>query len=77
MVVERLWFANNRYSAIMPTVKRKLEIFEELIFYIKKEKRLKQELQSSWTQAELLRTSAIIESLLAEHKEPTIFPIHD
>ena len=55
----------------MPTMRRKLEIFEELIFYIQKEKRLKQELQSSWTQIELLRTSGIIEDLIREHKEPT------
>jgi hypothetical protein len=55
----------------MPTMRRKLQIFEELIFYIQKEKRLKQELQSSWTQIELLRTSGIIEDLIREHKEPT------
>lgn len=55
----------------MPTIKRKLDIFEEFIFYIQKEKRLKQELQSSSTQVELFRTRGIIESLLTELKEPT------
>jgi len=71
MGVARLWVSNTHYSAIMPTIRRKLEIFEELIFYIRKEKRLKQELQSSWTKSELLRTYSIIEDLIREHKEPT------
>jgi hypothetical protein len=61
----------------MPTIRRKLEIFVELMFYIRKEKRLKQELQSSQTKSELLRTSSIIEDLIREHQEPTTDTIRD
>ena len=51
----------------MTPLKRKLEIFEELIFYIAKEKRLFLEPTTSTTIKEYQRVKGIIEDLFNEH----------
>ena len=53
-------------------MKRKLEIWNELLFYVQKEDRIKGELKLdpdnfAWKQ-ELARTSQIIEELFAEYR---------
>jgi hypothetical protein len=68
MGVIRPWFANNRYSANMTSLQRKNQIFEELLFYIAKEKRLNLEPIMPSTNKELLRVKGIIEDLFNEHE---------
>lgn len=50
-------------------LKRKLEIFSELDYYINKEKRLKLEIQTESLIKELSRVSVIIEELIQEYKQ--------
>ena len=50
----------------MTTLRRKVEIFDELLFYIAKEKRLNLEPIMPSTNKELLRVKGLIEDLFNE-----------